>query len=176
MSKVGKKSHRLDNEAIAKARYIKGSERKLNLLAQLIRGKSAQRALVDLEFSRRRMSVEVKKVLEAAIANAENNHSLDVDRLFVKEAVVGRTMTMRRFHARGRGRSSSVEKPFSNITIKVEERAAGEEKAKSKKGAVKAEAGEKKTAAKKSGGAKAAKKPAAKPAKADKAGDNSTAE
>lgn len=173
MSKVGKKSHRLDNEAIAKARYIKGSERKLNLIAQLIRGKSAQKALIDLEFSRRRMSNEVKKVLEAAIANAENNHNLDVDRLFVKEATVGRTMTMRRFHARGRGRSASVEKPFSNIRIIVEERAAGEEKKKSagaKKGAAKAEAAPKKE--------KAAKKPAAKKTAkaADKAADNSTAE
>ncbi|HCS23554.1 MAG TPA: 50S ribosomal protein L22 [Alphaproteobacteria bacterium] len=174
MSKVGKKSHRKDNEAIAKARYIKGSERKLNLLAQLIRGKSAQRALVDLEFARRRMAVDVKKVLEAAIANAENNHNLDVDRLFVKEATVGRTMTMGRFHARGRGRSAAVEKPFSNITIIVEERAEGEDKKKAKaaKKAAKAEAGDK--PAKKSGGAKAAKKPAAK-AKAA-AGENTTAE
>lgn len=174
MSKVGKKSHRKDNEAIAKARYIKGSERKLNLIAQLIRGKSAQRALVDLEFARRRMAVDVKKVLEAAIANAENNHNLDVDRLFVKEATVGRTMTMGRFHARGRGRSAAVQKPFSNITIIVEEREEGEtkKKAKAAKKAVKAEAGE--TPAKKSGGAKAAKKPVAK-AKAD-AGETTTAE
>lgn len=174
MSKVGKKSQRKDNEAIAKARYIKGSERKLNLIAQLIRGKSAQRALIDLEFARRRMAVDVKKVLEAAIANAENNHNLDVDRLFVKEATVGRTMTMGRFHARGRGRSASVQKPFSNITIIVEERDAAEDKkaAKASKKAAKAEAGDK--PAKKSGGAKAAKKPAAK-AKAA-AGENTTAE
>lgn len=176
MSKVGKKSQRKDNEAIAKARYIKGSERKLNLLAQLIRGKSAQRALIDLEFARRRMAVDVKKVLEAAIANAENNHNLDVDRLFVKEATVGRTMTMGRFHARGRGRSAAVEKPFSNITNVVEEREEGEAKKKAKaakKGAAKAEAGDK--PAKKSGGAKAAKKPAAKAAKAE-AGETATAE
>lgn len=175
MSKVGKKSQRKDNEAIAKARYIKGSERKLNLIAQLIRGKSAQRALVDLEFARRRMAVDVKKVLEAAIANAENNHNLDVDRLFVKEATVGRTMTMGRFHARGRGRSASVQKPFSNITIIVEEREEGETKKKVKaaKKAEKAEAGDK--PAKKSGGAKAAKKPAAKAAKAA-AGETTTAE
>lgn len=174
MSKVGKKSQRKDNEAIAKARYIKGSERKLNLIAQLIRGKSAQRALIDLEFARRRMAVDVKKVLEAAIANAENNHNLDVDRLFVKEATVGRTMTMGRFHARGRGRSASVQKPFSNITIIVEERDAAEDKkaAKASKKAAKAEADDK--PAKKSGGAKAAKKPAAK-AKAA-AGENTTAE
>ena len=126
MSKSAKTPRRKDNQAIAKARYIKGSERKLNLLAQLIRGKAVQKALVDLEFSHRRTSNDVKKVLEAAIANAENNHSLDIDRLFVKEATVGKTMVMKRFHAGGRGRSAAVEKPFSNITIIVEERAAGE--------------------------------------------------
>ena len=133
MSKQAKKPRRAENQALAKARYIKGSERKLNLLAQMIRGKSAQKALIALEFSRRRMSVDVKKVLEAAIANAENNHSLDVDRLFVKEATVGKTMVMRRFHARGRGRSAAVEKPFSNITIIVEERASGDAPKKAKK-------------------------------------------
>ena len=119
MSKVGKKSQRKDNEAIAKARYIKGSERKLNLLAQLIRGKSAQRALIDLEFARRRMAVDVKKVLEAAIANAENNHGLDTDALVVAEAYVGNSLVMKRFTARGRGRSSRIEKPFSHLTIVV---------------------------------------------------------
>ena len=154
MSKSAKAPRRKDNQAIAKARYIKGSERKLNLLAQLIRGKAVQKALVDLEFSHRRTSNDVKKVLEAAIANAENNHSLDIDRLFVKEATVGKTMVMKRFHARGRGRSAAVEKPFSNITIIVEERAAGEApKAKKAKAA--------KAGAKSEGKAKAAK-PAAK--------------
>ncbi len=153
MSKKAKAPRRQENEAIAKARYIKGSERKLNLLAQLIRGKSAQQALIDLEFAQRRMSVDVKKVLEAAIANAENNHNLDVDRLFVKEATVGKTMVMKRFHARGRGRSAGVEKPFSNITIIVQERAAGEAAKKAKP--AKKEAGEKKQPVK-----KAAKKPA----------------
>ena len=160
MSKVGKKSQRKDNEAIAKARYIKGSERKLNLLAQLIRGKSAQRALIDLEFARRRMAVDVKKVLEAAIANAENNHNLDVDLLIVREATVGKTMVMKRFHARGRGRSAAVEKPFSNITIIVEEKAAGEAPAKAKKKAAKKDTAAEKPA-KSEGKAKAAK-PAAK--------------
>lgn len=130
MAKAAKKSRRQDNEAIAKARYIKGSERKLNLVAQMIRGKSAQRALIDLEFAHRRMAGEVKKVLEAAIANAENNHNLDVDRLFVKEATVGKTMVMRRFHTRGRGKSAPVEKAFSNITIIVQERAAEPKKEK----------------------------------------------
>ena len=131
MAKAANKPRRAENEAIAKARYVKGSERKLNLLAQLIRGKLASVALVDLEFSRKRMSGEVKKVLEAAIANAENNHNLDVDRLVVKEATVGRTMTLKRFHARGRGKSAGVEKPFANITIIVQE--GGAEKVKTKK-------------------------------------------
>jgi large subunit ribosomal protein L22 len=147
MSKKAKQPRRQENQAIAKARYIKGSERKLNLLAQLIRGKSAQRALIELEFSHRRVSGEVRKVLEAAIANAENNHNLDVDRLFVKEATVGKTMVMGRFHTRGRGRSAAIEKPFSNITIVVQERAAGEEPKKTKKA---------------KGGKKEGKKPAAK--------------
>lgn len=130
MSKTANKPRHAENEAIAKARYIKGSERKLNLVAQLIRGKAAARALIDLEFSRRRMAGEVKKVLESAIANAENNHNLDVDRLIVKEATVGRTMTLKRFHARGRGKSAGVEKPFANITIIVAE--GGTEKHKTK--------------------------------------------
>ena len=158
MAKTKNKPRRAANEAFAKARYIKGSERKLNLLAQLIRGKLASVALIDLEFSRKRMSGEVKKVLESAIANAENNHSLDVDRLVVKEAHVGRTMTLKRFHARGRGRSAGVEKPFANITIivaeggaekhatkkeaaeaKVKANAEGKEKGRAKKGAAKTE-------------------------------------
>ncbi|HYD17784.1 MAG TPA: 50S ribosomal protein L22 [Patescibacteria group bacterium] len=133
MTKIAKakpSGKRLENEAIAKARYIKGGERKLNLLAQLIRGKSAAKALIDLEFSQRRVAREVKKVLEAAIANAENNHNLDVDRLFVSEAIVGKTMVMGRLHTRGRGRSAPIEKPFCNITIRVQERAAEEKKAK----------------------------------------------
>jgi len=126
MSKTANKPRHADNEAIAKARYVKGSERKLNLLAQLIRGKAVARALIDLEFSRRRMAGEVKKVLESAIANAENNHNLDVDRLVVKAATVGRTMTLKRFHARGRGKSAGVEKPFANITVIVGEKGAAE--------------------------------------------------
>ena len=151
MSKKAKAPRRKENEAIAKARYIKGGERKLNLLAQLIRGKPAARALTELQFSQRRVAREVYKVLEAAIANAENNHNLDVDRLFVKEATVGKTLVMGRFHTRGRGRSAPIEKPFSNITIIVQERAAGEEpkkqKAKDSKGAAK-KSGKKAPAAK----------------------------
>jgi len=146
MAQSVQKKRRQDNEAFAIGRYIKGSERKLNLLAQMIRGKPAQQALIALEFSQRRMAREVKKVLESAIANAENNHSLDVDRLFVKTAIVGRTLTIKRFHARGRGRAAGVEKPFSNITIHVQERAAAEPK-KAKKPAAK-------TAAKKPAAAK----------------------
>jgi large subunit ribosomal protein L22 len=147
MSKTANKPRRKENEAFAKARYIKGSERKLNLLAQLIRGKAVSTALIDLEFSRKRMSGEVKKVLESAIANAENNHNLDVDRLIVKEATVGRTMTLKRFHARGRGKSAGVEKPFANITIIVSEKAA-EEKKEVKKTAKKGSKDPKKAAAK----------------------------
>ena len=147
MAKTTNKPRRKENEAIAKARYVKGSERKLNLLAQLIRGKAAATALIELEFSRKRMSGEVKKVLESAIANAENNHNLDVDRLFVKEATVGRTMTLKRFHARGRGKSAGVEKPFANITIIVSEKAA-EEKKEVKKVAKRGSKDSKKAAAK----------------------------
>ncbi len=167
MSKKAKAPRRQENQAIAKARHIKGSERKLNLLAQLIRGKKVQRALIDLEFSRRRVSNEVKKVLEAAIANAENNHNLDVDSLFVKEATVGKTMVMGRFHARGRGRSAKVEKPISNITIVVEELAAGEELKKGKKAA-------KKDAAK--AASKTAKKETAKKEPVKKAASKKSAE
>jgi large subunit ribosomal protein L22 len=111
-----------ENEAMARASQIRSSARKLNLLAQLIRGKDAGRALADLAFSRRRIAADVRKVLQAAIANAENNHQLDVDRLYVAEATVGRAMVMKRFHARARGRGARIEKPFSNLTVIVRER------------------------------------------------------
>ena len=111
-----------DEEAMAYVRSIRTSPRKLNLVAQLIRGKTAQAALAELTFSRRRIAQDVKKCLQSAIANAENNHQLDVDRLYVKEATVGRALVMRRFHARGRGRSARVEKFFSNLTVIVRER------------------------------------------------------
>ncbi|RFC66109.1 50S ribosomal protein L22 [Fulvimarina endophytica] len=110
-----------DNEARAVARSIRVSPQKLNLVAALIRGKKVNRALADLEFSRKRISDTVKKTLESAIANAENNHDLDVDSLIVAEAYVGKSITMKRFHARGRGRASRVEKPFSHLTIVVRE-------------------------------------------------------
>ncbi len=109
------------NEARAYGKFISGSAQKLNLLAQMIRGKKAGRALVDLQFSKRRVAQDVRKVLQSAIANAENNHNLDVDRLIVAEATVGKTLKLKRFHARGRGRAAPVEKKFSNITITVRE-------------------------------------------------------
>ena len=110
-----------DNEAKAVARMLRVSPQKLNLLAQLIRGKKVDRALADLEFSRKRISVEVRKALQSAIANAENNHSLDVDDLVVAEAYVGKALIMKRFSPRARGRAGRIEKPFSNITIIVRE-------------------------------------------------------
>ncbi len=110
-----------DNEAKAVARMLRVSPQKLNLLAQLIRGKKVDRALADLEFSRKRIAVEVRKTLQSAIANAENNHSLDVDDLVVAEAHVGKALVMKRFSPRARGRAGRIEKPFSNITIVVRE-------------------------------------------------------
>ena len=113
-----------DSEAKAVLRMVRISPQKLNLLAQLIRGKKVERALADLRFSRKRIAVDVGKTLESAIANAENNHSLDVDDLVVAEAYVGRAMVMKRFHARARGRAGSIQKPFSHLTIVVREAAA----------------------------------------------------
>jgi len=127
MSKQVQPRRLLEIEASAYARALRGSARKLNLVAQSIRGLPASRALSELTFSRRRIAIEVRKVLESAIANAENNHQLDVDRLVVSEASVGRAFTVKRFHARGRGRSSQVEKMFANLRVVVRERA--EEKA-----------------------------------------------
>ncbi|MFB2552201.1 50S ribosomal protein L22 [Ensifer soli] len=110
-----------DNEAQAVARTLRVSPQKLNLVAAMIRGKKVGKALAELEFSRKRISDTVKKTLESAIANAENNHDLDVDNLIVAEAFVGKSMVMKRFHARGRGRASRIEKPFSHLTIVVRE-------------------------------------------------------
>ncbi|MGY6709873.1 MAG: 50S ribosomal protein L22 [Rhizobiaceae bacterium] len=110
-----------DNEARAVARTIRVSPQKLNLVAAMIRGKPVANALTDLEFSRKRIAGTVRKTLESAIANAENNHGLDVDALVVAEAYVGKSIVMKRFHARGRGRSSRIEKPFSHLTIVVRE-------------------------------------------------------
>jgi large subunit ribosomal protein L22 len=108
-----------DNEAKAVLRMLRISPQKLNLLAQLIRGKKVEKALAELEFSHKRISGQVKKVLESAIANAENNHGLDTDTLVVAEAYVGDSLVMKRFLARGRGRSSRIEKPFAHLTIIV---------------------------------------------------------
>ncbi|MEW5424462.1 50S ribosomal protein L22 [Amorphus sp. 3PC139-8] len=110
-----------DTEARAVVRRLKVSPQKLNLVAQLIRGKKAATALADLEFSRKRIAKDVRKALESAIANAENNHDLDVDALVVAEAYVGKALVMKRFHARGRGRAGRIEKVFSNLTIVVRE-------------------------------------------------------
>ena len=118
-----KTERRLDEtEAMAFSKTMRVSPQKLNLVAQTIRGQSADAALASLAFSRRRIAGEVRKVLESAIANAENNHQLDVDRLYVKEATVGKTMVMKRFRARARGRIGRIHKPFSNLTIIVRER------------------------------------------------------
>jgi large subunit ribosomal protein L22 len=117
-----------DTQAKAIGRGIRTSPRKLNLVAQTIRGKRAEAALAALTFSQRRVAHEVKKVLQSAIANAENNHDLDVDDLVVTEASVGKNMVLKRFHARARGRGASVEKFFAQITIVVEEKRAEEVK------------------------------------------------
>jgi large subunit ribosomal protein L22 len=110
-----------ENEAKAVARMLRVSPQKLNLVAQLIRGKPVSTALADLEFSRKRISREVRKCLESAIANAENNHDLEVDDLVVSEAFVGKALVLKRFHARARGRGARILKPFSNLTIVVRE-------------------------------------------------------
>ncbi len=110
-----------DNEAQAVTRMIRVSPQKLNLVAALIRGKTVSSALADLEFSRKRIAGTVKKTLESAIANAENNHDLDVDALVVKEAFVGKSIVMKRFMARGRGKASRIQKPFAHLTIIVRE-------------------------------------------------------
>ena len=110
-----------DNEALAVGTQIRGSAQKLNLVAQLIRGRKVEDALNVLAFSKRAMAVDVRKVLQSAVANAENNHNLDVDALVVAEASVGKAFTMKRFHARGRGKSTRILKPFSRLRIVVRE-------------------------------------------------------
>lgn len=122
MSKPARPRSLKDTEARAILRSIRISPRKLNLVAESIRGKAAQTALAELSFSKVRIAGTVKKVLESAIANAENNHQLDVDRLVVAEAHVGKSFQLKRFHARGRGKSASVTKPFAHLTVVVRER------------------------------------------------------
>jgi len=122
---MGKPKHerRLsDSEALAVARNLRVSPQKLNLVAESIRGKSAEAALSELTFSKRRIAGDVKKTLQSAIANAENNHQLDVDRLVITEATVGRAFVMQRFRPRARGRVGKIQKPFSNLTVIVRER------------------------------------------------------
>lgn len=121
MGKPKRERSLADNEAQAVATQIRISPQKLNLVASMIRGKKADRALTELAFSRRRIAGDVKKVLESAIANAENNHGLDVDRLYVREAFVGKSLVMKRWRARARGRSAKIVKPFSRLTIIVRE-------------------------------------------------------
>src|SRR5438445_3105542 len=119
---MGKKTREralAENEAKAVARMLRVSPQKLNLVAQLIRGKKVATALADLEFSRKRIARDVRKCLESAIANAENNHELDVDDLVVAEAHVGKAIVIKRFHPRGRGRIGRILKPFANLTIVV---------------------------------------------------------
>src|SRR5687767_9104154 len=125
MSKEKRARVLADNEAKAIAKMLRISPQKLNLVAGLIRGKKVSSALADLEFSRKRIARDVRKCLESAIANAENNHDLDVDDLVVAEAYVGKALVMKRFHARGRGRAGGILKPFSNLTIVVREVEAG---------------------------------------------------
>ncbi len=110
-----------DNEAKAVGRMIRISPQKLNLVAQMIRGKKVEAALADLAFSRKRIAKDVEKILKSAIANAENNHDLDVDQLIVAEAYVGKNLIMRRFRPRARGRVGRIQKPFSQLTIVVRE-------------------------------------------------------
>ncbi len=122
MGQVANKRRESENEAKAYAKVLRISPYKLNLVAESIRGKKADKALIDLDFSPKAIAKDVKKVLQSAIANAENNHGLDVDRLYVSEATVGRSVVMRRFRARARGRSAQIEKFFSRITVVVKEK------------------------------------------------------
>jgi len=122
MSKPKKPRRLADNEAEASLRNLRTSPQKLNLVCQAIRGKSAEAALAELSFSKRRIAGSVKKVLESAIANAENNHQLDVDRLFVAEATAGKSFVMKRFRARARGRIGRIQKPWSRLRVVVRER------------------------------------------------------
>lgn len=121
MSKQKRKRDLPENEAKAELNRLRVSPQKLNLVAQSIRGMKVNDALTQLTFSSRRIAIDVKKTLQSAIANAENNHNLDVDNLIVSEAWVGKNMVMKRFRARARGRGAKILKPFSNLTIIVRE-------------------------------------------------------
>ncbi|MGE3769553.1 MAG: 50S ribosomal protein L22 [Bdellovibrionales bacterium] len=158
MSKPQAKRKVDDKSALSVANVVRSGTRKLDLVAAMIRGQSAAAALRTLAFCPRRIANDVRKCLQSAIANAENNHALDVDQLVVTEASVGKAFTMKRMHTRGRGRSSRIEKPFSKLRIVVSERTPTEKKAKKTKSTTDAAA---KPAAKKT----AARKPAAKASK-----------
>ena len=122
MSKVKRERVLSNYEAMAYAKFIRTSPQKLNLVVQLIRGRSATDAITQLSANSRRVSGEVQKVLQSAVANAENNHQLDVDKLYVKEATVGKTLVMKRIRPRARGRAAKLLKPMSNLTVIVKER------------------------------------------------------
>ena len=121
MGQKSKERRQKPIEAMAKVRTLRTGLRKLNVVAQSIRGMKVQRALNELEFSPKRIAIDVRKALYSAISNAENNHSLNIDDLYVAEAFIGKNLVMKRFSARARGRSSRIEKPFSEITIVVRE-------------------------------------------------------
>ncbi|MDF2097250.1 50S ribosomal protein L22 [Aquibaculum arenosum] len=122
MGKPKRERSLADNEAMASASMLRTSPQKLNLVAAMIRGKAADKALAELTFSKRRIAQDVRKVLQSAIANAENNHQLDVDRLYVAEATVGKALTMKRFRPRARGRVGKIIKPWSRLRLVVRER------------------------------------------------------
>ena len=122
MGKAQQPRRLAETEALAEATQLRTSAQKLNLVAASIRGMRVETALAELTFSKRRIAKDVKKVLQSAIANAENNHDLDVDSLYVSEASVGKSFVMKRWHARGRGRMGRIEKPFSKLRIVVRER------------------------------------------------------
>jgi large subunit ribosomal protein L22 len=156
MGKPSRERSLSDKEARAIAKNLRVSPQKLNLVAGLIRGKKVEKALADLEFSRKRIAQDVRKCVMSAVANAENNHDLDVNSLIVAEAYVGKNLVMKRFAARGRGRGFSIMKPFSQITVVVRETEAEAEKPKAAKGKdakAKKPAAKAKPAAKKAGAA-----------------------
>jgi len=126
MGKQAAERRLADNEAMARARMIRTSPQKLNEVARSIRGLDVNQALAQLTFSKRKVAVDAKNILQSAVANAENNHHLDVDNLYVAEAYVGKAMVMKRFRARARGRGARILKPFSNMTIVVREREEGQ--------------------------------------------------
>ncbi len=121
MGKPSKKRNLPDDSAMAFDRSVRSSAQKLNLVAESIRGMDASKALIQLEFSKKRIAMDVKKVLQSAIANAENNHNLDIDKLVVSEAYVGKALVMKRFRPRARGRGGKILKPISNLTVIVKE-------------------------------------------------------